>query len=286
MHPLMTPTRRMLLPMLGATLLLVPTPGRALASLFSPSAKLWPKWQAETAGSPRTVDHAAWDRLLQTYVRPADNGVNLFTYGTVTGADRAALDGYIQALAATVVRDLARAEQLPFWINLYNALTIQVVLDAYPVASIRDIDISPGLFAKGPWGKTLLRIEGEAMSLDDIEHRILRPIWRDPRIHYAVNCASIGCPNLQPRAFTRANTEALMTVGARDYVNHRRGVRVGGGGVTASSLYSWFKSDFGGSDAGLIAHLRRHAMPDLNAELARARSIGDHGYDWSLNDSR
>ena len=286
MQMLETPTRRAAALMVGSALLLAPASGAALTSLFSPAAKLWPKWQAETAGSQRSVDHAPWDRLLQAYVRPGEDGVNHFAYGAVTATDKAALDAYIRALEEMTVRDLDRAEQLPFWINLYNALTIRVVLAAYPVASIRDIDISPGLFATGPWGKPLVRIEGEDVSLDDIEHRILRPIWRDARIHYAVNCASIGCPNLQPRAFTRANTEALMTAGAGEYVNHRRGVRVSGGGVTASSLYAWFKPDFGGSDSGVISHLRRHAQPDLDAHLAEARAIGDHGYDWALNDTR
>ena len=87
---------------------------------------------------------------------------------------------------------------------------MKVVLDHYPVDGIRDIDISPGLFAGGPWDKKLVEIEGDDVSLNDIEHRILRPIWRDPCIHYAVNCASIGCSNLRPTAFTAANAERCL----------------------------------------------------------------------------
>ncbi len=101
-------------------------------------------------------------------------------------------------LAATSADRLRRAEQFPFWINLYNALTVKVVLDHYPVEIIRDIDISPGLFADGPWGKKLVTVEGEALSLDDIEHRILRPIWKDPRLHYVLNCAALGVPIFSP----------------------------------------------------------------------------------------
>ena len=95
------------------------------------------------------------------------------------------------------------------------------------------------------WKKKLLTIEGEEVSLNDIEHRILRPIWRDPRIHYAVNCASIGCPNLVSTPFTAENTEALLDQGARNYINHPRAVNISSKGkVTVSSIYSWFESDF------------------------------------------
>jgi Protein of unknown function, DUF547 len=87
------------------------------------------------------------------------------------------------------------------------------------VASIRDIAISPGLFSVGPWGGKLIEVEGEPLSLDDIEHRILRPIWRDPRLHYAVNCAALGCPNLRSSAFTAANADILLETAASDYVN-------------------------------------------------------------------
>ena len=106
----------------------------------------------------------------------------------------------------------SRDEQLAYWINLYNALTVKVILDHYPVKSILDIDISPGWFSIGPWGKKLVAVEGVEISLDDIEHRILRPIWRDPRIHYALNCAAVGCPNLLREAFTGATAEVLLAV--------------------------------------------------------------------------
>ncbi len=165
---------------------------------------------------------------------------------------------------------LRRPEQLAYWINLYNALTVQVVLDHYPVASIHDIAISPGLLAIGPWDKPLIEIEGAAVSLNDIEHRILRPIWRDPRIHYAVNCASIGCPDLQARAFTAETAEALLEAAARAYVNHPRGARVEAGELTVSSIYAWYREDFGGTEAGVIAHLKRYAAP----ELAKALETG------------
>ena len=256
----------------------------AQAQLFdAPRPDLWERWVAHAAGAAGTIDHRAWDGVLAAHLRPDTDGINRFDYAAAL-ADRAGIDGYVRALAATPISRFDRAEQFAYWVNLYNALTIQVVLDHYPVTTIRDIDISPGLFANGPWGADLVEVEGEALTLDDIEHRILRPIWQDPRIHYAVNCAALGCPNLQPVAFTGANTENLLDAGARAFVNHARGARVGRNGLFVSSIYVWFDEDFGGTDAGVIAHLRGYAQPALAAGLAGVDRIDDDGYDWGLND--
>jgi hypothetical protein len=164
-------------------------------------------------------------------------------------------------------------------------LTVKTVLDHYPVESIRDIDISPGLFVDGPWKRKLVQVEGRQVSLDDIEHRILRPIWNDPRIHYAVNCASIGCPNLQARAFTAKGSQRLLDKAARDYVNHRRGVRVAGDRLVLSSFYSWFEPDFA-VDGGVMGHLKRYAGSALAARLDGFDEADDYAYDWRLNDAR
>jgi len=249
----------------------------------APAAELWERWTAFDATSPLTVDHQAWDRFLKSYVVEATGGVNRLSYARVTGQDRQALAGYIERLGAVAVGRLSRGEQLAMWINLYNALTVKVVLDHFPVDSIRNIDISPGLFADGPWGRTLIEIEGEAVSLDDIEHRIVRPIWKDPRIHYALNCAALGCPNLLPGAFSAANTEALLEAAARMFVNDPRGVGFDDGRLIVSSLYVWYAGDFGGSDKAIIAHLKRYAEPPLRAKLGAVEKIDDDYYDWTLN---
>ncbi|MDJ0778363.1 MAG: DUF547 domain-containing protein [Gammaproteobacteria bacterium] len=247
----------------------------------APKAELWQRWDQADAAATQTIDHARWDTLLQRYLVTSDDGVNRFAYGRVSDADRAELDAYIESLAQLPILDFRREQQMAYWINLYNALTVQEILRFYPLDSIRDI--SSGLFSSGPWKKELVEVDGEALTLDDIEHRILRPIWRDPRIHYAVNCASIGCPNLQPQAFTAANTEALLERGAREFVNHPRGARVVDGDLEVSSIYAWFEEDFGGNDAGVIAHLRQYADAELQAALAGIERIDDDDYDWSIN---
>jgi hypothetical protein len=253
------------------------------AAAFVPKPRLWDFWAAENAAAARRLDHAPWNAFLGKYVRLGADGISRLPYGAVAAADRQALAAYVGALEAATPRALARREQLAYWINLYNAATVKLVVERWPVRSIRDINIGGGLFERGPWGAKLLTVEGQRVSLDDIEHRILRPIWRDPRIHYAVNCASIGCPNLMPAAFTGENAGALMTRGAAAYVNHPRGARVEGGRLSVSSIYDWFEVDFGGSEKGVIAHLRQYAAPGLKAALEGVSSIAGHDYDWAVN---
>jgi hypothetical protein len=257
---------------------------RSPALSAAPSAKLWPRWLAHEAQSTRTIDHTPWDVFLRTYViAPHPSGINRVRYGDVTPADRQALQEYIAALQAVPITAYNRQEQKAYWINLYNALTVELVLEHYPVDSIRNIDISPGLFSDGPWGAKLASVEGAKVSLDDIEHRILRSIWQDNRIHYAVNYASLGCPNLLPVAYTASNVEHLLEQGARDYVNHSRGVAFERGALRVSGIYVWFKEDFDGSVAGILRHLRRYANGALAKRLAAYSGRLKTLYDWRLN---
>lgn len=250
----------------------------------APRAELWPRWQAHDATSTQTLDHSAWTRLIGTYAAISEDGIVRVAYGRVSDADKQALKSYIAQLTSTAVSTLNRDEQLAYWINLYNALTVDLVLDHYPVSSILKINISPGFFSIGPWDKKLVTVEGEALSLNDIEHRILRPIWRDPRIHYAVNCASLGCPNLALEAYTSENVERLLEANAVAHINHPRGARFENGELIVSSIYRWFVADFGGGDAGVLSHLRQYARGELAEKIARNNFIGDDEYDWSLND--
>jgi hypothetical protein len=250
----------------------------------APAAELWVKWQAHDDASTVGIDYGAWNRFLQTYVRIGTDSIARIPYARVTASDRNTLGVDLMRLASLPISAYSRREQFGFWVNLYNELIVKLVLDHYPVSSITEINISPGLFSSGPWGRKLITIEGEALSLDDIEHRILRPIWRDPRVHYAVNCAALGCPNLQPTVFTAANTEILLDKAAGDYINHPRGAVVAGRKLTVSSIYIWYAADFGGTEGGVIEHLKHYARPELAAALAGVDHIsGDH-YDWALND--
>jgi hypothetical protein len=249
----------------------------------APKAELWQRWTAHDPAATATIDHSAWDHFVRPYVSGFPDGVNRVAYADVTDADRRQLERYIDTLTATSISSYNRAEQRAYWINLYNALTVKVVLDHYPVKSIRQI--KPNVLSIGPWRKKRITVEGAELSLDDIEHRILRPIWRDPRLHYALNCASIGCPNLLNQAFTASNSETLLTQAARAYINNPRGVELRDGRLVVSSIYKWYKEDFGNTDAGVIGHLRRYAEPALSAQLRETTRISAYRYDWALNDA-
>lgn len=258
--------------------------GLALATVAAaPKAELWQRWMGHDPAATTTIDHQAWDHFVRAYVSSFADGVNRVTYADVTAADRKLLENYINTLTTILISAYNRNEQRAYWINLYNALTVKVVLDYYPVKSIRQI--KPNVFSIGPWRKKRITVEGVELSLDDVEHRILRPIWRDPRLHYALNCASIGCPNLLEQAFTAANSETLLTRAARGYVNNARGAEVRSNRLVVSSIYKWYREDFGNTDAGVIDHLQRYAEPKLSAQLRRITRIAAYRYDWALNDA-
>ncbi len=277
MHSPKHPSRRLLVAALAvAPLVALARPMQAVA--------------AELAGE-RLAD--ALDPLLATYRVAGEDGIARIDYAGWTN-DPAALARLREAIAAASgARPSAMndAAAFAFWANLYNALTLMVVLDAYPVASIRDIrSRGAGFDLKalfGPWRTKLVEVEGARLSLDDIEHGIMRPSFADPRVHYAVNCAAIGCPNLRPRAWRPETLGAALESAARDFVNHPRGVTLqADGSLVVSSIYHWFEEDFGGSEAGVIAHLRRYAAPPLAVALGDRARIADHRYDWALNDAR
>jgi len=262
----------------GLTLLLL---GWFSAAPAAPSAKLWERWNEFNSASNATIDHASWNNWLKSFVSTDVDGVNRVAYGSVTQSDRKLLKTYIDNLTSLQISDYNRDQQFAYWINLYNALTIDIVLEHYPLDSIREI--SSGFFSSGPWRLKLAKIEGEALTLDDIEHRILRPIWQDPRIHYAVNCASLGCPNLQLSAFTAENTETLLDKAARDYINSPRGAEVIDNKLRVSRIYDWFEKDFGGNETGVIRHLLQYASGDLATALGLIEDIDAYAYDWQIN---
>ncbi len=238
-------------------------------------------WQTHSEDSSVEIDHTTWGELLVTYVMQED-GVNLFDYGAVTKRDRHRLQQYLDLMQAVKVTELNSAEQQPYWINLYNALTVWVILEHYPVDSI--LDISYQLLTRGPWSEALVEVEQQKLSLDNIEHDILRPIFKDNRIHYAVNCASYSCPNLQSEPFTRNNLERLLERSASDYIRHKRAVHVQGGKLVVSRIYDWYRDDFGVNDEDIIVHLRKYAHNDLVIQLKDIVIISGYEYDWSLNE--
>ena len=226
--------------------------------------------QAEVPVSP----NASYNAFLSKYVSSV-NGINLVAYDKVTPQDRASLQAYIQKLSAMDIEALPRDAEMATWFNLYNARTIELILENYPIKSIRKIS--------RPWKKDRLVVNGKKMSLDDIEHGTVRKKYKEPRVHYAFNCASIGCPNVKASAWEAETLEADLAQASRDFIASERGVSIQGNKVIASSIFKWYKGDFGGNEASLLAHFRLYATGSKKVALDAATDIDKYDYDWDLN---
>ncbi len=253
----------------------------------APAKNLDSYWQRAAATEKMTVDHSAWQQILDKYLSKNQQQQTFFNYKSVNNQDAQLLKSYIKSLQDLNPLELTRVQQKAYWINLYNAATVSLILDNRPVKSITKL--GSGLFAFGPWDDKLLIINSKKVSLNDIEHRILRPIYNDARIHYAVNCASFSCPNLATKAYTKSNTEALLELGAKEYVNHTRGVSVTNKGLVLSTIYDWYQTDFGKNEAGVVKHLQKYAKPALAEQLAAATAKKlniKYEYNWDLNQTK
>lgn len=236
---------------------------------------------AGSANADDTALHQPWDDLLGKYVVEYDDGVNRFDYGALKASanDSAKLDAYLTSFEAFDIESLNENEQFAAYSNIYNALTVKHIVGRYPLKSIRSG------YLVGPWKRVFTVIDGEEVSLDHIEHQVLRVEFDDPRVHYAVNCAAYSCPNLQNEAWFGATLDSELDRAASDYVNDPRGVSIRRNGtLEVSTIYKWFREDFGGSNDGVIDHLLEFAEPDLAAQIKAKRRITKHEYDWSLND--
>ena len=251
-------------------------------STAAPANKPLIFWVANNETNTTAIDHTQWQSLLDNYlISNHPSGINRFGYEDVSKADQKKLHDYLNQMQQIDPRNYNRAEQKAYWINLYNALTIELILKNYPVESITKLGKS--FFNFGPWDDKVANIQGKTLSLNNIEHGILRALCRDNSMHYAVNCASISCPNLAKDAFTSENTDHLLELGAKQYVNHPRGVLFKEDKLKVSSIYHWYKVDFGNSDKTLISHLAKYAAPALSKKLIEYQGDIDHDYDWSLN---
>jgi len=258
----------------------------AVRSEAAPVSDLWAFWQPEPAPLSESktqapISHELWQQLLDRYLSAAEDQINRFDYQAVTAADRALLARYLDTLTSLDPRGYPIDEQMAYWINLYNALTVQVVLDNPNKNSI--VDMGAGWFKFGPWDDKLVTLTGQPITLNDIEHRILRPIWQDRRIHFAVNCASLGCPNLSAQAFTSTNLESMLAAAESAYLNHPRGVSFNGKDeLVLSSIFKWYVEDFAADRAQLLEYLSQHHAT-LAAQLVNYAGPIRYQYDWSLN---
>ena len=232
----------------------------------------------------QTVDHSAFDRLLKAHVL---NG--LVDYDAFQASP--AFAGYLKLLAATNPAALPRDEQLAMWINAYNAYTIQLINVKQERESIRNVNKSFGFLKfKGPWSEAFAVVGGKTYSLDDIEQRTIRPTFKEPRIHFALVCAAIGCPPLRNEAYTGARIEAQLNDQAIAFLTKtpaKNRVDVANRTLHHSQVFTFsdYQKDFGGSDAAVGRFIARYypAGPEKALlESGNFRAVKTE-YDWSLN---
>lgn len=251
--------------------------------IFSgPAAELDPFWNQVSSTSTEQMDHSQWQSVLDDYLVEDESGVNLFDYEGLQVDGDARLDRYVNDLREIDPRKLNKGEQMSYWINLYNALTVRLVAENYPVASITELGDS--LLSRGPWDDEIVTVADRALSLNDIEHRILRPVFKDHRIHFAVNCASIGCPNLSARAFTAADLDQLLSQAATHFLNHPRGLQFDGDTLRLSKIFQWFQDDFGGDEQQMLQTLTLYLEPEIASKVGQFTGELEYAYDWALND--
>ena len=253
-------------------------------ALAAPKSELWPYWNQSRSDSNIEIDHQLWQSLLSRFVRESADGINRVAYREFDESAKLELSNYLESMSRVAPTQLNQNEQLAYWINLYNAQTIQVVLDHPKKKSI--LSMGP-FFAFGPWDEPYLTIEGKPVTLNDIEHRILRPIWQDHRLHYVLNCASIGCPNLNRHAYQAELIDQQLAGAQANFLRHPRAVTLTDSGkLQVTSLFDWYLIDFAQDISGLLAYLAAQ-RPDLAADLSALVDEGnpkiDYVYDWDLN---
>ena len=236
-----------------------------LTGTFGPAISSWAS----------TINHEIWADLLEKYIKP--DGVD-YT-GFKTEEDR--LDQYLKVLEDTDPEKLSRNEQYAYYINAYNAWTIKLILSGYPgVKSIKDF----GTIFKSPWEKKWVRINGKVITLDDVEHNILRPRFKDPRVHFAINCSAASCPPLRPEPYLGHTLDQQLDDSTRSFVNDSNSYRLEGSTLYVSRIFKWFSEDF---NENALEFYLQYAEGDLKEKLTGKKDniqVKYMHYDWSLND--
>ena len=229
---------------------------------------------ASPALSADRVGHGLYGELLQKYVK---NGV--VDYQGFK-KEEAKLDQYLSVLEKTDTKVLSRNDQFAFYINAYNAWTIKLILGAYPgIKSIKDL----GSLFKSPWKTKIARIDGEVLTLDNIEHDILRPRFKDPRIHFAVNCAAKSCPPLRSEAYRGDVLDQQLTEMTEAFINDPKRNRLEGKTLYVSSIFKWYSEDFNNDIVGFFMKYTREELRERLKKNQKEIKVEYLDYDWSLN---
>jgi Protein of unknown function, DUF547 len=214
----------------------------------------------------QNFDHSKWNKILQSCVNN-DGKVDYKGFK----ADAKNLEIYLNTLSENIPKDSwTKAEKLAYWINAYNAFTIKLIIDNYPVKSIKDI--------KNPWDVSFIKLGDKIFTLNYIEHKILRKM-NEPRIHFAIVCASVSCPKLQNIAFESSTIEAQLTNATKEFLADSSRNNLSQNNIKVSKIFKWFSSDFM-QDGSLIDFLNQYSEITISKKASKSYN----NYDWNLNE--
>jgi hypothetical protein len=222
------------------------------------------------------VDHSIYSALLKKHVKNGHVNYQGFK------SEEARLDQYLKVLENIDIKILSPSEQFAFYANAYNAWTIKLILSGYPgIKSIKDL----GSLFKTPWKKKIVRIDGKVLTLDDIEHNILRPRFKDARVHFAINCAAFSCPPLRSEPYQGGKLDQQLNDATRVFINNPERNYLEGNTLYVSKIFKWFAEDF---DHDVVGFVSKHAENNFKQKIeAKENSLKVKYlyYDWSLNGS-
>lgn len=238
-------------------------------------------WPAAQQVSMDQINHSSYDQLLQKYVD--ENGLVAYKAWHANASDRQALKQYLAHLGqASLSQPASREGQLAYWINAYNAVTLEGILRVYPTSSIRN-HTAKGL-GYNIWKNLLLHAGDQKLSLEDIEHKVLRKM-NEPRIHFAIVCASIGCPRLLNRAYFPQSLGEQLAVNTKDFFSRAQNLQVSGNTLNMSKIMEWYGTDFAQSPQQQAQVLAKY-FPQPAQQLVASGNfrVSYLGYDWNLNE--
>ncbi len=238
-------------------------------------------WDDSEPSSIIDVDHAPLQEILQKYiVADHPSGISRFNYALVSESDTAKLQQYLEYLQLLEPRQLNEAEAKAYWVNLYNAATLNMVIEAYASGRVNKVK-ARGLSARR-WRRDIVTIAQQDMSLDDILHGVIRPLYKDPRMHYAVFFCTLGGPDMPVEVMNGENNETLLNQFEVAYLNQGRAVRLENGELVLSEMFKTYDTDFASDQYGLVSYLKQHVAPPL-ADVLDTVSDVRFEYDWTVN---
>lgn len=243
------------------------------------SGSAMPATPAAFAFSQHDHLHASFDSLLHTYV---DGFGVRYSAWAADATDRGKLQRYLDRLAQQRIDGWPADAQLAFWINLYNAATLNLILDNYPTDSIKKL----GALFSSPWKRKIITVAGRDLSLDDVEHNIIRKQFDDARIHFALNCAAVSCPPLAPFAFLPSKLDEQLDAVSAKALQHERWLEIGEDEIRVSKIFDWYKGDFEAYSGSVRRFIARYRPEQQAAILDESKKLKIMNYDWSLNEAR